>query len=930
VKEAAMFRLQSFVEGLRSLFRKERVEREMDEELHGYLDAHVKEKMRSGMSYEQALRAARVEMGSMDAVKEEIRSVGWEATVATLWQDLRYGLRQLKRNPGFTAAVVLTLALSIGANTAVFTLVNAVMFKMLPVRAPQQLVLLCWWKPSKSPDVTLSGYGLTDARGREVRASFAFPFVEQLRAQRQVFSSAFGFVPLGFGRESLNASVDGQASMVDGAMVTGGYFSGLGVLPVLGRMITDSDVSESAPRAAVISYSYWTRQLGRAPSAVGKTIFVNGVAFTVVGVAPPEFFGVQPGHAPDIWIPLIQEARIGPWGTTRQYGREMWTRPDWWWVNVVARLQPGVTEQQALVAAQVPFLRSVEAAAKTPFKPSEAPQVEFLPASRGLDTLRWDYSQPLLVLMTVVGLVLLIACANIATLLLARAAARGREMGVRLTLGASRFRLIRQLITESVLLSVIGGAAGFLLAHWGSRLLLLLMSGGVQTVGLETGPDLAVLGFSAGVSVLTGILFGLAPAMRSTRIDVASSLKETGRSLTGAGGRLRLGKVLVVLQVGLSLLLLVAAGLFVRTLTNLEKQDLGFNPNSLLVFTLDPTKSGYEGQHVVDLLEKVRARLRYLPGVKAVTLSGTGLLTNWGGNWPISIEGSQPKAGQERDIEAQNVGPDFFRTVDVKVVLGRSIEERDTASSTPVAVVDENLAHSFFGDSNPVGRRFSAGDTFDPKKAFEIVGVVKSFKYRSPRSSDSKTAYFPYTQAQGGVGTMHFEVRSAGDPLALTAAARAAIREIDPNLALAEVKTQTQMMAEALTQERLLAKLCAFFGALALALAAIGLYGLMAYSVSRRTHEIGIRMALGAHRRQVLYMVLQQSLVLVAAGTVIGLVAAFATTRLIASELYGLKPTDPLTLASAAFFMLAVGAFAAYLPARRATKVDPTVALRYE
>jgi predicted permease len=477
---------------------------------------------------------------------------------------------------------------------------------------------------------------------------------------------------------------------------------------------------------------------------------------------------------------------------------------------------------------------------------------------------------------------------------------------------------------------VLGGAAGFLLAHWGSRLLLLLMSGGVQTVGLEISPDLAVLGFSAGVSVLTGILFGLAPAMRSTRIDVASSLKETASRLTGVGGRLRLGKALVVLQVGLSLLLLVAAGLFVRTLTNLEKQDLGFNPNNLLVFTLDPTKSGYEGQQALDLLEKVRARLRYLPGVKAVTLSGTGLLTSWGGDWSICAEESQMKPGQSRRIEAQQVGPDFFRTVDVKVVLGRGIEERDTANSTPVAVVDENLAHSFLGDSNPVGRRFSAGDTFDPKKAFEIVGVVKNFKYRSPRSSDVKHAYFPYTQAKGGVGTMHFEARSAGDPLALTAAARAAIREIDPNLALAEVKTQTQMMAEALTQERLLAKLCAFFGALALALAAIGLYGLMAYSVSRRTHEIGIRMALGAHRRQVLYMVLQQSLVLVAAGTVIGLLAAMATTRLIGSELYGLKPTDPLTLASAAFFMLAVGAFAAYLPALRATKVDPTVALRYE
>ncbi len=475
--------LGKFIAGLRALFHKQEVEQEMDEELRGFLDDAAKEKMRSGMSQADARRAARVEMGSLDAVKEEIRSSGWEAIVETFWQDLRYSLCQLKRNRGFTAAVVLTMALCIGANTAVFTLVNAVMFKLLPVRDPQQLVLLCWWNPSRSFDINNSGFGMLDAQGRQVGVSFAFPLIEQLRAQKQAFSNVFGFVPLGWTSESLNVSVDGQASMADGAMVTGDYFSGLGVLPVLGRMITDTDLKESAPRAAVISYSYWTRRFGRNPSAVGKAVFINSVAFTVVGVAPPEFFGVQPGHAPDIWVPMVQEAGIGPWGLAPPTSRKMWTTPDWWWVMVLARLQPGVTEQQALSAAQVPFLQSAASVAKTPFKPNEAPQVEFLPVSRGLDTLRWEYSKPLLVLMTVVSLVLLIACANIATLLLARAAARHREIGVRLTLGASRFRLIRQLLTESLLLSVIGGAAGFLLAYWGSRALLLMMSGGTLTAG---------------------------------------------------------------------------------------------------------------------------------------------------------------------------------------------------------------------------------------------------------------------------------------------------------------------------------------------------------------------------------------------------------------------------------------------------------------
>ena len=917
--------LRNLLAGIQALFHKKQVEQEMDEELRGYLDAAAKDKVRAGMSQEQALRAARVEMGSLDAVKEEIRSAGWEAGVESFWQDVRYGLRQLRRNRGFTAAVVLTMALCIGANTAVFTLVNAVMFKLLPVRDPQRLVLLCWRQGSKSLDFTNSGYGFAEGN-----ASFGFPFIEQLRAQKQVFSHVFGFVPLGWSKESLNATVDGHATMVDGAMVTGDYFSGLGVEPVLGRMISGADVREGAPRSVVISHSYWTRQFGRAPTAVGRTAFINGVAFTVIGIAPPEFFGVQPGHAPDVWIPMVQEARIGPWGAGPPWSSKMWSTPNWWWVMVFARLAPGITEQQALAAAQVPFLPSAESLAKAPLKPSEAPKVVFVPLSRGLDTLRWQFSKPLMVLMTIVALVLLIACANVATLLLARAAARRREIGVRLTLGAPRSRLIRQLLTESLLLSLAGGAAGFLLALWASRLLLLLISGGEQTAGIEISPDLAVLGFCAAVSILTGVLFGLVPALRATRTDVASSLKEVAQGVAGARGRGRSGNALVVLQVALSLLLLVAAGLFVRSLVKLEKEDLGFNPQNLLVFTLDPAKSGYEPQRVLDLLEEVRARLRFLPGVKGVTLSGTGLLTGWGGDWPIVPEHYQPGTNLKKKIEAQSVGPAFCDTLGIKLMLGRCIDGRDTANSAKVAVIDENLAHYYFGDSNPVGWRFSEGQSFNPNKAIQIVGVVRNFKYRKIRNTAARTVYLPYTQQEGGVSAMYFEVRSAGDPLALVPQVRKAIQEIDPTLALADIKTQTQMLAEALTQERLLAKLCSFFGILALGLAAIGLYGLMAYFVTQRTNEIGIRMALGAQRKQVLYMVLRQSVALVAVGVVAGLAAALATTRLIESELYGLKPTDPLTLGLAACLMLAVAALAAYLPARRATRVDPLVALRHE
>jgi predicted permease len=920
--------LRNLASGLRTLFRKKEVEQEMDEELRDYLDADVKEKMRSGTSYEQALRAARVEMGSMDAVKEEIRSVGWESTLETLWQDVRYGLRQLHRSPGLTTVIVVSLALGIGANTAVFTLMDAVMIKMLPVKDPQQLVLFGWISQGRSFEITTSGYGLPNPQRREGHMSFAYPLIEQLRTQGNAFSSVFGFVPMGWSKESVNVSIDGQASMTDAVMVTGGYFSGLGIVPVVGRVITEADVKESAPRVAVISYSYWTRRFGRSPLAVGKAIFINDVPFTIVGVAPPEFFGVQPGVAPDIWIPLVQEERLVPWGMSSRWGREMWTRPDWWWVMVMARLKPGVSEQAALAAANGPFFESARAAAKKGLKPTEAPQLVCVPASRGLDMIRRWSSRPLWLLTVVVGLVLLIACANVATLLLARATARRREIGVRLALGASRWRLIRQLLTESVLLSAIGGFLGLLFAQWGSRGLLILMMGDGQALDLGRHLDMTVLAFCAGVSVLTGVLFGLAPAIRATQVDLAPTLKEAASGFATMGSRLHLGKALVIVQVALSLVLLVGAGLFVRTLSNLESQNLGFNRHNLLMFAIDPTKSGYQGQRILHLCDNVRERLQAVPGVRAVTFSELALLTGWMSNGPIAIEGYQAKSGQEMGVQWDAVGPGFFETMGIRVLLGRSIDRRDTPTSPKVAVVNQAMARYFFGEGNPIGRRFSLDEKLDPARAFEIVGVVENAKYADLRT-DPRMVYIPDAQ-ESTLGRMFFEVRTAGDPTAFIAAIRSAIREIDASLALEGVKTQTQQIDEAVTQERMFAELCSFFSLLALGLAAIGLYGLMAYSVGRRTNEIGIRMALGAQRRQVFFMVLRQSVGLVAVGVVAGLLVAMATTRLIASELYGLKPTDPLTFGFATFFMLAVAALAVYFPARRATKVDPMVALRYE
>jgi predicted permease len=595
---------------------------------------------------------------------------------------------------------------------------------------------------------------------------------------------------------------------------------------------------------------------------------------------------------------------------------------------VMARLKPGASEKQAIAAATGPFLRSVMAVGQTDLLPVDLPQLVFVPASRGLETLRWGFSQPLWILTGVVGLVLLIACANIATLLLARAMARGREIGVRQALGASRWRLLRQLLTESVLLSILGGALGLLLAQWGGRALLLLMSGGDTVLNLGR-PDLTVLGFCAGVSVLTGILFSLAPAIHAIRLNPAPTLKKAASGLGRLGSHLRLGKALVVVQVALGLLLLIGAGLFIRTLANLETQNLGFDRHNLLVFTIDPTKSGYEGPRIPRLCENVRERLHAVPGVQSVTYSQLALLTGWMNNGPISIEGYQAKLGQDMGTEWDPVGPDFFRTMGIRLILGRAIDRRDTGGSPRVAVINQAMARYFFGVKSPIGQRLSLDEKFNPANAAEIIGVVENAKYESLRA-DSRMIYFALNQSESALGKTFFEVRTAGSPLAAVSTIRAAIHDLDSSLALADLKTQNQIIAEQLGNERMMAELLSLFSLLALALAAIGLYGLMAYTVTQRTNEIGIRMALGAQRNQVLVLMLRQSILLVAVGVMVGLLAGIGAARLIASQLFGLKPTDPLTFAVAALSMFAVASVAAFIPARRATQVDPMVALRHE
>ena len=943
-----MLTLKKINAGLRAMLGKKRAEREMDEELNGFLDAAVRENTRAGMSQEKALRAARVQMGSVDAVKDEIRDASWEAKVETFWQDVRYGARQLRRSPGFTAAVVLSLALGIGANTAIFSLINVVLLKALPVQHPQELALLEWsshgWADGLIGNV--AGDMDQDKAGRMTSPSFPYAVYDQIRTQSQAFSNVLA---LAGNSSQLSVSYQAEPGRADGELVSGTFFSTLGVKPILGRAIAPDDDRFDASPVVVISFGYWERRLGADSGIVGRKIIINAVPFIIAGVCPPEFYGVQAGRSVDVWLPLHTQPLVEPswsrqgWnGAGEPPGDALFATRGNWWLVIIGRLKPGVTFQQARPELEILMQRAIAPDLKASMKPETIPHLDVWAASKGLNDLRNEFSKPLFILMTIVGLVLLIACANVANMLLARATTRQKEFAVRLAIGAGRRRLIRQLLAESLLLATLGGAAGLLLAFWATRVLVAFISRGPDQISLSVTPDLGVLGFTAGVSVLTGLLFGLSPALRATRLNLAPSLKECGARLPGASrarGRMQLGlgKALVVVQVGLSLLLLVGAGLFVRTLINLEKVDPGFDPNNLLLFGIDPTQDGYTGQRLANFYGDLTRRIAALPGVRSASASYNTLVGGGGNEVMTHILGSTPKpaAGDKGVLAAlDTVGPGFFETMHLPLVLGRGVTEGDTESSPKVAVVNEAFARKYLGGS-PIGRQFTGGDT--KASPIEVVGVVRDAKFFDLREEVPPSIYLPFLQTLSGqdavlgaLGAMHFEVRTAGDPNAMVAAVRHVAQSMDSNLALYDVRTQTDQINQTLFQERLFARLTAFFGILAALLGSFGVYGLMAFATTSRTREIGIRMALGASRGEILGMVLRETFALLAIGIVAGIAVATEASRVVSALLYGLKPSDASTLAAAALLMVVAGAVAGCVPARRAAQVDPMVALRHE
>jgi predicted permease len=1023
--------------------RRKRMLEGLDQDMREHIERETQDNVERGMSPEEARYAAMRKFGNVTRVKEETREVWISVWLEQLWQDIRYGVRTLAKSPGLAAVAILTLALGIGANTAIFSLIDAVMLRSLPVENPSQLVLLKW-RARNAPNIhgyMSSGDCPTDLRPGAANpsgCSFSEPMFREI-AQANLFSGTAAFANTG----RLSLTGNGPATVINGQLVSGDFFRTMGLKAATGRLLHVADDTPSAAPVAVLNYGYWQSAFGGSRDIVGHAIELNNVPFTIVGVAEQRFTGITPGSDYDIWLPLSDAQRITDPRRWQNRSGDMGN----WWLTIVARLKPEALFAQAqaavsglfrnemlhgavplfhagemvgapgpppgaqsggspavprqMVAGGMPVPAGGDASTNLQTPPqlipgrgrapvdrktlegpmpqssdnrpilmptpqrggtlasgspssqmaglpktlsiaADNPELTLVPAQTGLVGQRSRYSDPLYVLMLAVGIILLIACANVAGLMLSRAAARQKEMAVRLALGAGRTRIVRQLLTESVMLSVLGGALGILFAYWGAHMILSFVSSNQpRPLGFATGVDLRVLGFTVAISLLTGILFGIAPTFRSVRVNLTPALKDGEGSSTSSGhasGKwFSIGNGLVVAQVALAIVVLVGAGLLVRTLQNLRSIDVGFDSHNILIFGIDPTLIGYRGPQVDAFYRDLQGRLSEIPGVKSASYSMGALLS--GGlmitafHWP----GTPQDQGSEAD--ALPVGPNFFETLHIPFLAGRGFNASDfnvssandgatpTLAPTPV-IVNQAFVEKYVGKENPLGKQFGQleADRNRPRSpGYEIVGVVRDAKYNSLRREIHAMMYTP--QSAGGAS---FELRAAADPQAILPAVREVVAQVNTNLPLFDVKTESQQIDRLLFQERLVARLSGFFGLLALVLACVGLYGLLSYEVSRRTREIGIRMALGAQSESVLKLVLRQGIVLAIVGAAVGISVTLGVTRYLSSMLYDVHANDPLTMIGVAVLLMIVALAACYIPARRATRVDPLVALRYE
>jgi predicted permease len=1018
--------------------RRKRMMEELDEDIREHIERETQDNIERGMTPEEARYAAVRKFGNVTRVKEDTREVWSFIWLEQLLQDIHFGLRMLRKSPGFAAVAILTLALGIGANTAIFSLIDAVMLRSLPVANPSQLVLLKWSARS-APNI--HGYMSSGDCPMDLRpgaanpsgCSFSEPLFREV-ARANVFSATAAFANSG----RLTLTGNGPATVINGQLVSGDFFRTMGLKPAAGRLFDATGDTPSAAPVAVLNYGYWQSAFGGSRDIVGHTIELNSVPFTIVGVAEQRFTGITPGSDYDVWLPLSDAQRI----TDPMRWQNRSGDVSNWWLTIIGRLKPDTQLAQAQAAVSglfrnemlhgsVPLFRGGEMAGPPASRPgapagggrrdqmffgamappvggngpanmpppvpaergpvqnrgeappraamtqsegntpivlpapqgvvaaaprasamaggpqalstaADNPQVTLVPAQTGLTGARTQYSNPLYVLMLAVGIILLIACANVAGLMLARAAARQKEMAVRLALGAGRARVVRQLLTESVMLSTLGGTLGILFAYWGAHAIISFVSSNQpRPLGFATGVDLRVLGFTIAVSLLTGILFALAPTFRSARVDLTPALKEGERSSASPGhasGKwLNIGNALVVAQVALAVVVLVGAGLLVRTLANLRRIDVGFDSHNILIFGIDPTLIGYKGPQVDAFYRDLQGRLSETPGIKSVSysmgplLSGGLMITMF--HWPGTPQ------DQTSEADMLGVGPNFFETLHIPFLAGRGFNASDfklsaanigatpTSAPTPV-IVNQAFVEKYLGKENPLGKQFgqAEADANRPRSAgYEIIGVVRDSKYNSLRREIHAMMYIPQ-----GAGGASFELRTAADPQAILPAIREVVAQVNTNLPLFDVKTESEQIDRLLFQERLVARLSGFFGLLALVLACVGLYGLLSYEVSRRTREIGIRMALGAHPGSLLKLVLRQGIVLAIVGAAMGIGVALGVTRYLTSMLYDVHANDPLTMIAVAALLTLVALAACYIPARRAMRVDPMVALRYE
>jgi predicted permease len=955
--------LREIVLRLQAALEKSHKDAALDEELDTHLALLTEQNIERGMSPETARREAKLQLGGADQIRESVHDHRGLPLLDTLGQDVHYALRVLCKSPGFTAVAVLTLGLGIGANTAIFSLIDGILMRSLPVQDAQSLVVL-QWRARKVPDLhQSSSYGdCTYIPNQATSCSFSEPFFHDVAAHANVFSNVAAFADAG----QLDLSGNGTASVLSAQGVSGEFFSLLGVRAAAGRLIMPSDDSLSASPVVVLNYGYWKTQFGGQASAIGKSVRLNNVPFTIIGVADSRFNSLTPGLIYDVWVPLSVTPQLTsqPWVKTR--ATDVYS----WWLVIIGRLTPGRSRIEAQAAVTTLFQNAMLHGPKPFSKPEDDPRVDALPAQSGLTGATQNISRELYVLMSAVGIVLLIACANVAGLLLSRATARQKEMAVRLALGAGRMRIVGQLLTESVILSLVGGAVGILFAEWSTRAIVSLMaSNSDQPLGFSPGIDWRVLAFTLATSAATGLIFGLAPALRSTRLDLTPALKERVGSSGGerrASGRwLNAGNGLVVAQVTLAVVVLVGAGLLVRTLQKLRNIDPGFDTRNVLTFALDPTLIGYKTPQIDSFYRNLQQRLGTLPGVESVSYSSDTLLS--GSLWSTGFHLRGTPKDQESDADYLQVGADFFSMMRMRLLDGRNFtsadfsgaeiaQENETArlaqdpkeagarpasSTMPPAtnaaneapipvIVNRTFVQKYFSKVNPLGQNFGEREA-DPEKGdsaspgWVIVGVVSDAKYSNLRSAINPTMYLPAI----GHGAS-FELRTAASPGAMTSAVRSVVSQMDINLPVFDVHTQTELIDRLLFQERMIAKLSGFFGVLALLLACIGLYGLLSYEVSRRTREIGIRVALGARQGDVLRLVVGRGMILVVVGLVAGLGVALSVTRYLNSMLYDLHANDPATMVAVGALLGLVAFVACYKPARRAVRIDPMVALRYE